>query len=101
LTTENDYRPVDFARTAQYFTLDVITAAAFGGAFGYLERDEDVHDYIKTTEETAPVIVFATLLPLLSRFLTSSFVRRFVMPSAKDKIGLGKIMGYVSQVGWY
>ena len=35
------YRPMDFVQKTQFFTLDVISALAFGVPFGYLARDED------------------------------------------------------------
>jgi hypothetical protein len=38
-TTSGEFKPMDFGRKAQYFTLDVISVAAFGKAFGYLATD--------------------------------------------------------------
>ena len=52
ISDENHFRPLDFARATQLLTLDVITAIAFGKAFGYCANDKDLHDYIKTTEDT-------------------------------------------------
>ena len=37
---------MDFGMVVQYFTLDVITKISYGYAFGYLEKNEDVYDYI-------------------------------------------------------
>lgn len=85
---------MDFGRKAQYFTLDVISDVAFGKAFGYLESDSDVHEYIKTTEETLPAIILVTVLPWLSRVLQSPLLKS-LLPSDKDQLGLGKVMGFV------
>ena len=81
-------------RATQLLTLDVITAIAFGKAFGYCANDEDLHDYIKTTEDTLPAMIFVGALPMLGRLLTSALSRTFVMPNPNDKIGVGKVLGY-------
>jgi hypothetical protein len=47
----------DFARTAEFFTLDVISDNAFGKSWGFLDENRDMYDYIKTTEETLPFAV--------------------------------------------
>ncbi len=60
LSTETSFRPMDFARKAQFLTLDVISAIAFGEPFGYVTQDEDLYDYIKTTEETVPMIILVS-----------------------------------------
>ncbi|KAK2473230.1 hypothetical protein H9L39_15405 [Fusarium oxysporum f. sp. albedinis] len=57
LSTDKDYRPVDFAQKIQFFTLDVISDLAFGQAFGYMEQDDDVFDFIKITKSYFPVTV--------------------------------------------
>lgn len=87
-------RPMDFGRKAQYFTLDVITKIAYGKEFGYLTKDEDVHEYIKTTEETVPFLAFFTMVPWANSFINKSWVRELVGPSPKDKHGVGKLMGW-------
>ena len=86
-------RPMDFGQKAQYFTLDVITKVAYGKEFGFVTKDEDVHEYIKTTEETIPVLAFCTMVPWANSFLNKSWVRELVGPSPKDKHGVGKLMG--------
>ena len=68
-------RPMDFGQTAQYFTLDVITKIAYGKEFGFVARDEDVHGYIRTTEETVPVLAFFTMVPWANSFVNKSWVR--------------------------
>ena len=43
---EREYsgKVMDFARLAQYFTMDGLSKIAFGSAFGYLEANEDLYD---------------------------------------------------------
>jgi hypothetical protein len=67
---------------------------AFGRPFGYIATDSDVHEYIKMTEDSMPVIMVVSVLPWLTKVLMSP-VFKFLLPSEKDKLGFGKFMGYV------
>lgn len=93
-STSIDYRPVDIGRKVQYFTLDVISSLAFGEAFGDLEMDGDVHKYIEMLDEAGPSIILLTVLPWVRRILQLPLMKR-LLPSSKDKVGFGKVMGYV------
>jgi hypothetical protein len=92
LSTPTDFRPMDFAQKAQYFTLDVISHLAFSEPFGYLEKDDDVYDYIKITEQTIPAILILANVPWLASILQSRALRG-LMPSEKDKLGFGAFIG--------
>lgn len=91
------YRPMDFARAAQYLTLDIIGDIAFGKDFGHLAQDADVHEYIERTEASMPVMMVVTVLPALARLLQSPLFRRF-MPSENDPHGFGKFIGFAKKV---
>ncbi|KAI9733771.1 MAG: hypothetical protein M1818_007185 [Claussenomyces sp. TS43310] len=97
ISNSTEYKPVDFGRKAQYFTLDVISDIAFGSAFGYLDTDSDVYDYIKTTERTLPAIIMITTLPWLNPLLQSSLLK-LILPSPEDQIGMGMLMGVAKAV---
>ncbi|KAE9363167.1 cytochrome P450 [Stipitochalara longipes BDJ] len=97
LSTNTEFKPVDFAPKAQYFTLDVISEIAFGEAFGNLEADEDLASYIKTTEETIPILICLTVFPWLVRIFFS-WPFTYLLPSDKDTVGLGKLMGIAKVV---
>lgn len=86
------YRPMDFARAAQYLTLDIIGDIAFGKDFGHLAQDADIHEYIERTEASMPAMMIVTVLPALARLLQSPLFRRF-MPSENDPHGFGKFIG--------
>ena len=92
ISTPTDYRPMDFGRKAQYFTLDVISSLAFGKAFGDLERDEDVHRYIEMLEEAGPSIILLAVLLSVRKLLQLPLMKR-LLPNSKDKVGFGKVMG--------
>jgi hypothetical protein len=91
LSTDTDFKPVDFAPKSQYFTLDVISEVAFGEAFGNLEADDDLSSYIKASEDVIPVLVLLGIFPWLAR-IVHSWPCKYLLPSEKDKDGMGKIM---------
>lgn len=97
LSTPTECRPMDFGRKAQYFTLDVISHVSFSEPFGFLATDSDVHQYIQTTEENLPAIIILTVLPWFMNIMGSPLLKRF-LPSEKDIVGLGRIMGIAKQV---
>ncbi|KAI9783555.1 MAG: hypothetical protein M1839_003725 [Geoglossum umbratile] len=86
-------RPVDFARKAQFLTLDIITEIAFGEPFGDLAADEDVHEYLTTIDKMMPVAHWFTVFPDLTDLVAIPWVGRMVLPSSGDDFGLGKVMG--------
>ncbi|KAF2178823.1 cytochrome P450 [Zopfia rhizophila CBS 207.26] len=98
LSTSAVVKPMDFGRKAQYFTLDVITKVSYGKAFGYLERDEDMHEYIKTTEDLVPFLTFFASVPLANAVLNRSWVKEKLGPGPEDKKGMGKLMGVARDV---
>jgi cytochrome P450 len=98
IQTSYAYKPVDFARIAQYFALDVISDIAFGQPFGFLDTDSDVHDYIKTQEALLPIFEWFSTLPSLERLTRIGWISRLVMPKPTDKKGLGKLMGVAENI---
>lgn len=93
LVKRYDGAPMDFARTAQYFTLDILSLIAFGDKFGYMEADTDLYDYNKTSAEFLPLLEWMTNHPCIRRVMTSSFVQSLAAPKGTDSIGQGKIIG--------
>ena len=92
LSTAKEYRPMDLAQKGQFFTLDVISELAFGQAFGYLDQDDDVYDYIKITNSFIPVMLVLANVPALARLLQSRWFRG-LMPKESDKLGFGAFIG--------
>ncbi|KAJ0387841.1 hypothetical protein COL922a_001392 [Colletotrichum nupharicola] len=86
-------QPFDFARKVQYFTLDVITDLAFGDPMGFMAEDGDMYDYIETTEKAMPSFITLTVFPWIVTKILSNPLFRSVLPSDKDIIGMGKVMG--------
>lgn len=86
------YNPTDFAQKGQYFTLDVISALAFGDPFGYLEEDDDVFNYIKITSSFIPIMLVLANIPSLAKLLQSRIFRG-LLPKESDKLGFGAFIG--------
>ena len=94
LSTETEYRPVDLGRKIQYMALDIIGQIAFGETLGFLDNDADQYEYIAQVEASLPVMQMIAMRPWVIGLLQSPLLRRLVMPSAKDPVGLGRMIGY-------
>lgn len=86
-------RALDLAVLAQYFTLDSITKVAFGAAFGFLEREADVHAYLQSIRGVAPLMQLSGEVPFLNRIVSSPLALRLAGPRVTDKAGIGRMMG--------
>lgn len=86
----------DLAVLAQYFTLDSITRVAFGSAFGFLSRQEDVHAYLQSIREMAAAVIVCAEVPYLARIMSSTLVLRLTGPKLTDKKGVGRLMRCVA-----
>lgn len=92
LSKDDQFRPVDIAQKIQFFSLDVISDLAFGQAFGYIEEDADVFDFIKITRSFFPVALVMANLPAVVTILHSRFFRS-ALPKETDKFGFGAFIG--------
>ena len=86
-------KPMDFARIAQFFTLDVLSTLAFGEKFGYMEANKDLYDYNKTSAEFLPILEWITNHPGIRWVMTSAPIQALAAPKGTDAIGQGKIIG--------
>ncbi|KAK4225456.1 cytochrome P450 [Podospora fimiseda] len=91
VSTDTECRPMDLAKKIQYFTMDVISAVAFGKPFGMLIEDRDIGDFIKSSEEGLTIgnlfmsfgLAWLTQAPGLGKLLG---------PKPTDKTGFGAMM---------
>lgn len=93
ISTNSELKPMDLGRASQYFTLDVISDLAFDQTFGDIAADKDQFDYMKTTGEAITIIAPLTVFPRLHKWIEGSRLLDFLAPSAKDKVGFGRILG--------
>jgi hypothetical protein len=94
ISTEDSFKPVDMARKAAFFTMDVITDLAFAKPFGNLKNDTDTYEYIQSTEELVPVVIKMTAIPALKAVFQNEWVSKALFPSDKTGNGIGKVVGY-------
>jgi cytochrome P450 len=97
VSTPEDYRPTDLAQKTQYFTLDVISALAFGHPFGYLDKDIDLYDYIKITESYIPFMMVLANVPWLADLLHSRLFSG-LLPKESDLVGFGAFLGIAKNI---
>lgn len=90
-------RQMDFGQTAQYFTLDVISALALDQSFGNLIFDKDKFGYIKTIPKAMLGFMLMTELPELYSFLERSSLVKLFAPSGRDKYGFGKLIAVAEE----
>ncbi|KAI3391028.1 hypothetical protein diail_8107 [Diaporthe ilicicola] len=91
LSTDKETRPFDFAHTSNYFALDALSTFAYGEAFGFLEQDTDVGEFLKKGRETFPFVGVVSMVPLLSSIFFSSLYLSIFGPKVTDTKGLGKM----------
>jgi cytochrome P450 len=89
---------MDFAKLAQFFTLDSLTTMAFGYPFGFITKNEDLYDYNKTSTAFFPMMELGTNIPLVHSVLSSRLMQAIAGPKAEDKIGLGAIIGITRRI---
>ena len=82
------------AKRAQFFALDVVSAAGHGRPFGFLARDEDLFSFLAYTDMYWPLLALVVCLPGLTA-LFSSWPLRGVMPRVGDDVGSGALFGWV------
>ncbi|KAM7212794.1 Pisatin demethylase [Rhypophila decipiens] len=91
-------RLFDFSRVSSYFTMDVVTRAAFGKGFGNLTQHKDVTGFITGLRDAWPVISMVAEWPLMRKMLFSKTYLCFFGPKPTDQNGQGKLMGAVVDV---
>ena len=92
-SSEKKTKRIDFGELAQYLTLDIITDMAFGEPAGFLAEDGDLFQYLETMSGALPKFEWVSALPWLNSMLRTPILSRLVMPSPKDKSGVGHLMG--------
>jgi cytochrome P450 len=91
LSSDEKVTPVDMARKVQYFTLDVISKVGLGTAFGMLRSDDDVDNYLQSSEEGLQIGNAALALGF-SWLTHMPWIGSFIAPSPRDGNGFGKMM---------
>lgn len=83
---------MDLAYTAAYFTMDVISEIAYGEPFGHLKNDKDVFGYLQQQHTALPFLILLGTVPSLISWV-HRWPLKLLLPSEKDKFGLGYMVG--------
>lgn len=84
---------LEFSHLTTYLTLDIITRAAFGQAFGHLQTESDVTGWLEQLRSTWPMIALVNEWPLLRSMLYSDTFFTLFGHRPTDKTGAGMVWG--------
>ena len=97
ISENGDAKLFDIGRRIQYLAVDIITHLCFGKPLGFVEQDRDVHDFLYTIESQLPIVqhfsVIIEINTIVRSIMSFSWIKKSLARSAKDKTGIGKIMG--------
>ena len=88
---------MDLAKKIPFFTLDVISHVGLGEPFGNLKADEDLKDYLKSSEEGLKIAntAFAMGIAWLREV---PIIGAAISPSEKDVSGFGRMMAEARRI---
>lgn len=88
--------PFDIARSIQWLMFDMICNLCLGKPLGFIEHHSDQYNFQQILEERLPIVEKFSVLTEVNGWLkvlaAIPFARR-LLPSSKDKDGIGAIMG--------
>ena len=91
ISTPENARRADLVHIVRYFTMDAISALAYGEPFGYLDANEDLFDFNGQVESLQKLVGTLVNTPILRAIIGSPFGPRF-MPKITDKKGMGRLI---------
>ena len=95
ISTPGVCRPLDMAKRAQFFALDVVSEIGHGRPFGFLRQDKDLYQFLEQTDTYWPMVALVVCLPGLTT-LFSMWPLNMAMPKVGDEVGSGALFGWVS-----
>ncbi|KAK3942847.1 Pisatin demethylase [Diplogelasinospora grovesii] len=90
-------RILDFAKKAQFWSLDCVGDLCFGEPFGFLPRDEDVGGFARLNDLSLRMVTAAGLVPWLAE-LKNTWPFNMLVPKEGDKVGFGILFGYAKDL---
>lgn len=97
LSHQGNPKAFDIGKSIQYLTVDIISHLCLGEEFGCVENDSDRYDFLGAVETGTIASLYLSVLGelrgLLSFLTTIPFMHRLLVPSVKDKDGIGRVMG--------
>ncbi|KAI0112223.1 cytochrome P450 [Nemania sp. FL0031] len=98
ISTATEFRPLDLATISMFFTIDTISRIAFGEAFGYLDKDIDIHGFEHFAEAAVKKTSIFSEIPWLGKIFFYPPVLRLFAPRATDKKGVGVFIRIADEV---
>lgn len=98
ISSDSELRPMDLARKAAFFTMDITTEISFGEPWGCLTKDEDVDKWFESSEQILPNAIMFSTIPWMASLFSIPIIGRLVMPSDRDPIGPGKLLGVIKEI---
>jgi hypothetical protein len=98
ITTRSDLKPMDFARKAGFFTMDIVTDISFGHTWGCLKADNDVEGWFESFELNLLFAFRASAIPWIQSFFNIPFIAKLIFPSETDEFGPGRMLGIVKEI---
>jgi hypothetical protein len=92
ITVDSQLKPMDLARKAAFFTMDVITDIAFGRPWGCLIHDNDVDKWFESMELQMPLALRTSTIPWINDMFRIPIIGNLVMPSEDDPVGAGRLL---------
>ncbi|OQD66167.1 hypothetical protein PENPOL_c005G05328 [Penicillium polonicum] len=91
ISSDRHVVPMDLAKKVQFLSLDIISSIGLGKAFGMLQSDRDVDNYLQSSGEG--LAIGNTALGMGFAWITQMpIIGRLIAPSAKDNNGFGRMM---------
>lgn len=91
VSTKEHFKPIDLSDKINFFTLDVISALAFGDSFGNLRDDNDNPGIIRDTQKSITALGLFHELPYLYVFLEKTGLLDRLQTSFGDDFGFNKV----------
>ncbi|KAI0547221.1 putative benzoate 4-monooxygenase cytochrome P450 [Xylaria curta] len=95
MSNQNTTSEFDIARSTQWLLYDMVCRLCFGVSAGFVDEHKDQHDFQKTLEERLPIVEQFVVLTEVNSWIRMTdrvpSLRR-ILPSSKDKEGLGVIL---------
>ena len=74
----------------------MISDLCFGKPLGFVEHQEDMHDFLQTLESRLPIVeqfsVITEFNTLLVKLSNIKWLKANLIPNAKDRSGVGKVL---------
>jgi hypothetical protein len=91
VSTDSEYRPVEFASLAHFHSMDVIGDITFGKPFGFLDEGIDIFGYLEWNDSFFKSMMTMATVPGITKVLYKPPMT-WAAPKASDKIGLGRFI---------